>query len=347
MTSHKPRAYLHSMQELVQTICTDFSYAENGVLRHAAIPHEIARFESSEDDSRVDAHEAVAQVIYYLYHASDAGAVLDYFSPAESQARMTAYDMQDDAFVDALKSAYGVTRYVSEGWRALDDGAPRFHVEKGGLTLFVSDEDIARRDGETCALRLPTAYPYRSPGFIGFCGAQGPLPPDAETVRLYVSLEAQGAPVLLSRYAAGLSRRDLYYSFKVCNSPVRFQRFDAAVFYVERKDVETFLAEWFAFDKTGCNLVDAASPFVKQMDAGLCLAEEPAPLQGVKTSLGVNRSRLVAEAVVRALELHGELKPNVLLSLCNSVFAANQVHIATPYLSYSWLDEYDALRSVA
>ena len=354
---------ISSVQELIAAITEDFALDADGALncrriKGGVIPtrpnHAPAQTESNaQGEAEIDPHDALTQSIYSLYHAQDLKAARDYFTPSENLARLTAYDLEDGEFVAAIKTAYGEAAYIDRDWRIISGAeqldADRVRVEKGGLTLVARRDEIADQTGDAVSLKLPVAYPYRSPGFISFVSLHGPvaLDPTQNLVRFYVSLDPEGAAPLIHALSGRLKREAFAFSFKIANAPDRFARFDAAVFYVAEEDAEKFLRAWRAADKSRCALRDAVSPFVKQMDTGLCLAEEPAPLDGVTVSFGMHRSKLVAEAVLRTIELHADLSEGRLAPICHSVFAANQVHIATPYLSFSWIDAYEQVKGAA
>ena len=185
----------------------------------------------------------------------------------------------------------------------MEDG--RCVVQRGGLRLWVTDDEIeaggdARCIGDRLAVRMPAGLPAYSPGFYtargdrGFA-AEGPLLLD----RLYLDLRPEGAVPFVREATRRLNRAGLAFVAKVVDDPRGFDRRDAAVLAVERRDRVRALAIADELRAPLAPLLDHGAPAMTlPLAPGLAFAEDP----GGGESFGAHRCLLLAEAAVTAAE---------------------------------------------
>ena len=128
---------------------------------------------------------------------------------------------------------------------------------------------------------------------------QAYLPSDCEMMRVYWNVKAEGAAPLLQAITAQLNDYRIPFHFKCLNHPDLYHRRDTAVLY---------------FDKTQFSIVSLLlKPIIQAVQAylnepiprfttpialGVAWAEDP----GQGQSFGMNRTTLIAEALVQAYE---------------------------------------------
>jgi hypothetical protein len=156
-------------------------------------------------------------------------------------------------------------------------------------------------------------------------------------VRFYWNINADGAPRLIGAITAALNRWMIPFHFKCMRMQALFDRNDSAVLYVARRYtriVTMLLPELYAAVR---NDVKPAVPlFSKQLADGLGFAEDPQTGE----SFGMNRCRLMAEAVCRARE-HGHESAEARLDELAAVFAVAGLSFERPYLNAGSAHSYD------
>jgi len=236
-----------------------------------------------------------------------------------------------------LSAANAGTGSGSDGWTLRSSDGPRLVVERHGLSLWVTPDEMAEDEGGNLRLPLPNDSVRMSPGFYmalgeaGLVGAGG-----APIVRLYWNLVAEGAEVLLRRATTELNRAGVPFQLKLLDSPDAYTRCDAAVLYVERADypaVAAIVADIYP-DVAGW-LRTRTPAFTKVLAPGLGLAEDP----GAGASFGQHRCRLVADGIIRAFERREPADNR--LSLVAERFAEDGISLDTPFLNPGSTDGYD------
>ncbi len=204
-----------------------------------------------------------------------------------------------------LAAANSGTGCVEPGWQLVEEGEGRRVVQKGGLRLWVTDEEIeaarnAPRVGDLVAVRLPACLPGFSPGFYTARGdrgfsAEGPRLLD----RVYLDLRPEGAVPFVREATRRLNRARLTFVAKVVDDPGGFDRRDSAVLAFERRDRTRALAVVEDLRAALATHLDEGAPAMTlPLGPGVAFAEAA----GGGESFGANRCRLLAEAVVAAAE---------------------------------------------
>jgi hypothetical protein len=157
-------------------------------------------------------------------------------------------------------------------------------------------------------------------------------------LRFYWNVRAASAPRLLGALSGRLNRFQVPFSFKTLTQPEHYdQRSDSSVLYVSRRyfgivtrlyvELASVLAE---------DLVDRTPLFTKRLAPGLGFAEDP----GNGESFGLNRCRLVAEALWQACERQ-EHSVEGRLAAVEERFARDALSLDTPYLNPRSTDCYE------
>jgi hypothetical protein len=204
-----------------------------------------------------------------------------------------------------LAAANAGTGCLEPGWRLVGEEDGRRVVQRGGLRLWVTDDEIvaggaALRIGEPVAVRMPADLPAFSPGFYtargdrGFSAEEPPL-----LDRLYLDLRPEGAVPFVREASRRLNRAGLAFVAKVVDDRAGFDRRDAAVVVVERRDRARALAVANELRAALAPFLDGGAPAMTlPLAPGLAFAEDP----GGGESFGAHRCLLLAEAAVTAAE---------------------------------------------
>jgi hypothetical protein len=213
----------------------------------------------------------------------------------------------------------------------------RWIVERAGLRLWVTDDDIAAdggtpQTGDTVAVRLPADLPALSPGFYMARGERGFPPQRPRSLdRFYLNLRREGAAPFVRETTRRLNRARLPFLAKVVDEPSGFDRRDAAVLFFDRRDRARALEAVHELVHALAPFLDAGTPAMTQrFGPGVAFAEDP----GGAESFGSHRCLLIADAAVTAFE-RGLERLDDRLDLVREWFAwagtsADAPHIGSP-----------------
>jgi hypothetical protein len=232
-----------------------------------------------------------------------------------------------------LAAANEGTGCLDPGWRLVAEEDGRHVVERGGLRLWVTDEEIATgaggpRIGDAAAVRLSADLPALSPGFYTARGDRGfsaerPLVLD----RIYFDLRREGAVPFVREVTRRLNRAGLPFIAKVVDDPDGFERRDAAVLFVDRRDRErAFEAAGELAGVLAAHLDGGAPAMTLPLGPGLAFAEDP----GGQESFGLHRCLLIADAAVAAAG-RGLTRLDDRLDVVRERFAAAGTSLEAPY----------------
>lgn len=176
-------------------------------------------------------------------------------------------------------------------------------VRYGGLQVYARAEECDLRPGaqpqpgQTIRMRLGRESLRSSPGYYL---ARGDRDLDtSRTLRWYWHLEPRVAIEFVARATQALGANSIPYHMKVLADPALYVRCDAGVIYTARADAgrvaEQLAQVWLAI---ATNLRSNTPAFTRTIAPGVAIADDP----GAGDSFGLDRCRLVAEGLARALE---------------------------------------------
>jgi hypothetical protein len=247
-------------------------------------------------------------------------------------------------FIQALSTANTATGARARGWLVEKVAGEVFTVARDGLRVWIKREDIYADAGETPspgqlrAVRFPKELLKLSPGFYFALGDEGlAFESGRVIVRFYWNLRAEDAPTLVRGATQLLNDDQIPFRLKVVNDPLRYDRCDAGVLYIDRADYDRALpAVRRLLAELGANLKEATPVFTKRLAPGLGLAEEPA---ASGDSFGMDRCRLLAEAITRINERNLASAADR-LAVVEEVFVEDGISLGAPYLNPGSPDEY-------
>jgi hypothetical protein len=247
-------------------------------------------------------------------------------------------------FVNALSAANSGSGSRESGWTVVSREAAVIVVERGGLRLWATLEDVYATNGGKpepgmgVGVLMPKELFRLSPGFYMALGnAEFPVGGPESIIRLYWNLRSEGAVTLVRLLTRALNEARLAFRLKVVSEPDAYTRCDAGVLYVlaaQYQQVAELVAD--AHSRLQSELRSATPAFTKALARGLGLAEDPT---GGLDSFGLNRCRLLAEAVVEAAEVGAATLPKR-LAVVSARFAQAGIDLDAPYLNPGSEDRY-------
>jgi HopA1 effector protein family len=208
-------------------------------------------------------------------------------------------------------------------------------VERLGLRLWarldqiVSDGPGRPRIGDHVAVRLDKEAPSFSPGFYMAFSDRG-LDPDRPRLldRYYFHVRPDSAVHCMELCTTRLNAAGLPFRVKVLDDPANFDRCDAAVLSMQRKDRAAAIDHVLELHKLLRGGLEAQVPALTlRLEQGLGFAEDP----GDGASFGAHRCDIVAAALVEAHET-GLAVPDHRMELVRSHMARAGTTPEAPYL---------------
>ena len=257
--------------------------------------------------------------------------------------------LRSDDLAPALSAANSSRDRWDAGWqveKTLPNG--QIVAVKGAMTRMVWPGEFHAHGspgspvqaGMPVSLFAPRDSQLLQPGFYF---AFGEAVPDQEeqcaVVRFYWNISAEGAPRLVGAISAALNSFAIPFHLKCLRMQALFDRSDSAVLYVARRYTRIVAVLLPGIYAAVRNDLDSTAPlFSKQLADGLGVAEDPQTGE----SFGMNRCRLMAEAVCRAHEQgHGSAEAR--LGEFGALFAAAGLSLQHPYLKAGSAHSYDYL----
>jgi HopA1 effector protein family len=244
----------------------------------------------------------------------------------------------DPWLVEALSRANTGRGSWESGWRVERLAGEEAVAKTAGLRARVPIGDCRAsggtvRRGAAVSVRLPKELRELSPGFYTVV-SDAPVDPasSASVVRVYWNVARAGAPALVRTLTSRLNSAGVPFGLKVADHPVRLDRCDAAVLYLEgeifrelRDELRDVAAALTA------HLRPQIPAFTLQHAPGVGLAED----DGGGESFGERRCALLADGVVRAHERR--IAPgSARVDAVAARFAEDEVSIDAPYLEPSF-----------
>jgi class II lanthipeptide synthase len=191
--------------------------------------------------------------------------------------------------------------------------------------------------GAAVSVRLPKELRELSPGFYTVV-SDAPTDPASShgAVRVYWNVGRAGAPALVRTITSRLNGAAAPFGLKVADHPVRLDRCDAAVLYLEPEIFRALRGEL-------CDMAAALQEHLRPQIPAFTLELAPgvglAEANGAGDSFGETRCAVLAEGIVRVHERR--IGPGVArVDAVATCFAEHGVSIDAPYLEPSFADRH-------
>lgn len=259
--------------------------------------------------------------------------------------RFQGVDLQ---FYDRLhENNWGEGRF-EPGWQVLrQESNGHLAVLKEGLTLYIEPERHLPPDhqlvsvGDRVSIRLPKNRVQS--GFylaVGNVSLASSSDGNSQTVRIYFNVSPEGALLLMSGITRQLNAAKISFQFKALYNPSDYDRYDAAVLYIQKQDYEMVrLLLQNLYAEAQPHLGVETPLFTKFLAPGLGLAEEPNQKFAAQESFGTHRCRIVANGLIEAWQ-RGEDSPQQRIQSIVHHFSCLGIDLSCPYLNANSEDTY-------
>jgi HopA1 effector protein family len=241
---------------------------------------------------------------------------------AQLSAANTGKDLWDTGW--EISAVDGAGRVTAKRYESVRNFWP-------GEFLTIEGPELPPRAGMHLRVFFPRESSTMQPGFYFAFGNS----PEEDfdplcTVRFYWAVKSSGAVLLTGELTGALNRLRVPFRFKTGIETHSYGRLDAAVLYIHKRFYQ-IAARLMApvYGRVRGALMSGVPIFTKPLAPGLGLAEDP----GTGESFGMQRCRLLAEAILAAVELS--------LDAVIQQLELAGVRADCPYLSPGSADQYD------
>ena len=278
----------------------------------------------------------IRDYLYNIYHCRKNNV---FESPTTNQL-----GIEDQEFVASLSEANKGHGSSDLGWIVSKiNNENQIVVQKDGLSLWAHPEEFQSYEkklevGVEGYLGLPKEMRRMSPGFY-VAISNVPVGYSEIPIRIYWNIQYSGASLLVENITTELNKKGIPFQFKVLNNPNQFSRSDAAVLYLDKKDVQNITSELSTiYQRVKKYLNPQTSLFTKKLTDGVTLAEELISVTG--ESFGQQRSHLLAFSLC---EIYRNSLTNSEDQIAEMItqFQKAGVDISKPYLNNSLKDDYE------
>jgi hypothetical protein len=298
-----------------------------------------------------------SQLRSFLYGLYYNGSLKVALAP-ESETEINPQDLENNTFLgmdlefyEQIHNSNTGEGYFDEGWVAVreeEDGA--IAVSKNGLTVHIQRDrhlrsaDDAIAIGNPIAIRLPKNLMQN--GFymaVSNAGTHGYPASRSQLVRIYWSLNPEGAVAVMGSLTQQLNEINLPFTFKVLYNPSDYKRHDSGVLYFDDQyyeSVRPVLKSVYAEHQA--HFLPETPLFTKVLAPGLGLAEEPTQRFAAVESFGMNRCQIVANGLLSAHK-KADNSPDGRMAAILEQFLLIGVNIQKPYLNAESNDVYLSL----
>lgn len=183
----------------------------------------------------------------------------------------------DGGFVAHLAASTRGASGWEPGFRLARQGHGWVFVSDGRLCLFLDEpgdySPPEARVGEPVMVRVPRARENLTPNRFTLFGGAGPAPAGEPFVKLFVPLTLDGSASFVELLCSRACDR-LAFTMYVVNDPRDFERVDAAVVDVSRRDEEALTRQLVDFARVHRGAVRVGAPlFARSIEAGISRAD--------------------------------------------------------------------------
>jgi hypothetical protein len=246
-------------------------------------------------------------------------------------------------FYNAIYANNNGTGYYDNGWLVLQEkDTETLVVQKDELTLHLKRNRHLRVREQSAKLgdKVDVMMPNNliEYGYYIAVGDAG-LAKD-KLVNIYFNFTSHGALLVMESLTKRLNLVGVTFQFKVLNNPEEYGRYDSGVLQFNSLDYSIIKEELQVIYNQYKPYFSQESPiFTKILAPGLSLAEEPNYKFNNQEDFGMNRCRIIANALIDAWE-HGDNSKEVKMAAIRQHFFKLGIVIELPYLNPESKDIY-------
>jgi hypothetical protein len=326
----------------MQRPASDLRELIDAVEIHSATAFSIAaeRFDASNTkDAPVDLASTLANALYSR----------KYCRPIKTSVSPVALDPRvARVFVEQLSHANSGSGTWESGWvlEAIEaNGTLVMRRQRDDMLVWARPDEFRPANGlaeigAAGRVRVPKELREMLPGYYAAFGNADRSADVGTTardlVRFYWHLTSDIARDWIHELTVRFNAAGVPFQVKLLNDPATYVRADAAVLYIERKDLAATMALLPALHRvTRHGLRDTTPMLTKRLARGLSVADDP----GDGRSFGQHRCQLVAEGLVRSTG-GAAARSTARLKAVVDRFAGEGLSGAAPWLRAGSPDEY-------
>lgn len=258
-------------------------------------------------------------------------------------------------FYEGLQNSNCGKGYFDFGWRVLrqeSDGL--LVVQKNGLRLHVECASVAPLQltqqspsvGDTVAVKMPPNLMEQGfyvavgdAGLVNSCEEEATQPVNI-AVNIYFNFSPKGALAVMKSLTQQLNEISIPFTFKVLYDFDEYYRYDCGVLQFQRRNyqvVRQVLRSVYTENKS--HFRTQLPLFTKSLTPGLSLAEEPDCKFAVQEDFGMNRCRIIANALLEAW-YKGDNSQQRRMTHIHKHFSQLGIELQHPYINANSEDIY-------
>ena len=285
--------------------------------------------------------DALKNHLYQIFHCRQSG---------NQQQMFTAHNYSDNRnFVEMLSNANTGIGTWEPGWEVYKiERNERLVVKKNGINIWLHPYQFLPLDGNHIEIGskgyVSMVKEFRDllPGFY-MANGNISLEEHSSIVRIYWNIVSDGATPLMNNLTTKLNTDKIPFQFKILNDTNYFNRADAGVLYLNKKDIEKATAALSHLYRNIKSFSRADTPLLaKRLAPGISLAEDPE----TGDSFGQNRSRILAESFYEIYKKNiSETEEKI--EEIRKYFLTKDIDLNRPYLkNIKSIDNYEKILCV-
>ncbi|WP_299888736.1 T3SS effector HopA1 family protein [uncultured Lacinutrix sp.] len=280
----------------------------------------------------ITSQNVLSKLVRVLY--SECYALKDTYQKGEVNKYNGVIDL-DEIYVSLLSKNNYTKDKTQDGWlvkRNLSNGFFEVAKELNVRTIYQTElrpkeKILTTKVGDMVSLFFPREEKYKQPTFY-YVNSNQIIDFNKMMTRIYWNINDKGAPVLIEKITKKLNHYNIPFLFKCLNNPKLYFRRDAAVLYIENKNmqvVKLLLPELCGLMES---YLDEDVPlFTYRYSKGVGIAESPS----IHESFGMNRITTVAETILN--NIGKKLDSNAMLNNISNAFIKKGINPEKPFLN--------------
>ncbi|KYC37874.1 hypothetical protein WA1_05055 [Scytonema hofmannii PCC 7110] len=300
--------------------------------------------------------------LYGIYYNGDLKETLamstnsDSLESEENLENNTIRGLNRDFYEGLQKSNCG-KGYFDLGWRVLrQESDDLLAVQKDNLTLHVERVSVdysqearypqftqqSATVGDIVAIKMPSnLLEQEFYVAVGDAGLMDSCEEEAtQTVNIYFNFSSEGALAVMKSLTQQLNEMSIPFTFKVLYDPDKYYRYDCGVLQFQRHNYQLVHQVLQSISiENKCHFRNQLPLFTKPLTPGLSLAEEPDCKFAAQEDFGMNRCRIIANALLEAWH-KGDNSEQGRMNCIHKHFSQLGIGLQHPYLNANSEDIY-------
>lgn len=308
-------------------------------------PYSVVHVETLENSDQSSSIEKNKEMYFAKVLSTDIYNLL--YNATSLSSRHVACSRND--FISDLSNSNNGNGTWEYGWKYIGEAETDEHamVSRNGVVFFVPKTEIKFRDniddaGCICWVKIPKEIRNLNVNFYMAFGNSSDIGQEASTedvVRFYWNLMASGAVDYMRLITSEFNHFGFSFKTKVISDPKSYDRSDAGVLYVRKKDLREVLPiVQRVHHEIRRHLRTTVPLFSRRLHNGLALAEDPRDT----LSFGFSRAKTIADALISCLANKGGERRQFIQSV-QSAFESQGIDPMNPYALKVNVDDYERI----